>query len=168
MERVGLRLRAQDDGLRWSSPEQWHITLAFLGEVSAAAESALVTELRRLRVAPVRLRIDGLGVFERAGILHAVVDVSPGLEELQHAVAQAAKGSGLPPEERPYCPHITLARSKGRAGSRAIQRLKASLEQQRPRAAWTATEFLLYESLLSPGGARYRMRERFPLDGARA
>lgn len=164
MERVGLRLRSAEDGMRWSTPEQWHITLAFLGEVGAADESVLVRELRRVRQAPVPLTVDGMGIFERVGILYAAVELTPGLEALQRAAAAAVKAAGLAIEDRAYRPHVTLARSKGRLPLRNLKRFKPMLEQHRPRVHWTAAEFLLYESQLSPSGARYVVRARFPLD----
>lgn len=163
MERVSLRLRAADDGLRWSAPEQWHITLAFLGSVESAGESVLLRELRRIRLPSAPLEIDGLGMFERVGILYASVEVMPALAELQRVTAESVRASGLPLEDRPYRPHVTLARSKGRAGMQALKRLRPMLEQQRPRARWTATEFLLYESQPSPGGSQYLVRARFAL-----
>ena len=168
IERLGLRLRSPGDGMRWSTPEQWHITLAFLGEVSATQESVLVRELRRVREPPVPLTIDGMGVFERVGILYAAVDPTPGLAALQRAVAAAVHASGLSLEDRPYHPHVTLARSKGRSPARNLRRFKAAIEQHRPRVQWTPSEFLLYESQLSPSGAQYVVRARFALeqDGA--
>ena len=163
MERVSLRLRAAGDGLRWSSPEQWHITLAFLGLVEGAGESVLLRELRRIRLQGAPLEIDGLGIFERVGILYAAVEVTQALSELQRATAEAVRASGLTLEDRPYRPHVTLARSKGRAGMQALKRLRPLLEQQRPRARWTAAEFVLYESQPSPGGSQYLVRARFAL-----
>ena len=163
MERLSLRLRGVNDGLRWSSPEQWHITLAFLGSVESAGESVLLRELRRIRLPPAALAIDGLGLFERVGILYAAVEVMPALAELQRATAEAVRASGLALEDRPYRPHVTLARSKGRAGMQTLKRLRPMLEQQRPCARWTATEFLLYESQPSPGGSQYLVRARFAL-----
>lgn len=163
MERVSLRLRTANDGLRWSSREQWHITLAFLGSVESAGESVLLRELRRIRLPPAPLEIDGLGLFERVGILFAAVEVTPELAELQRATAEAVRASGLSLEDRPYRPHVTLARSKGRSGMHTLKRLRPMLEPQRPRARWTATEFVLYESQPSPGGSQYLVRARFAL-----
>ena len=163
MERVSLRLRAADDGLRWSSPEQWHITLAFLGSVESVGESVLLRELRRIRLPAAPLEIDGLGTFDRVGILYSAVEVTPALAELQRATAEAVRASGLMLDDRPYRPHVTLARSKGRAGMQTLKRLRPMLEQQRPRVRWTATEFALYESQSSPGGSQYLVRARFAL-----
>ena len=49
LERFTLRMRAKDDGLRWSTPDQWHVTLVFLGEVDDEARARLVRELSEVR-----------------------------------------------------------------------------------------------------------------------
>jgi 2'-5' RNA ligase len=163
LERLTLRLRAKEDGLRWSTPDQWHVTLVFLGEVDDEACVRLVRELREVRQSPLKLRMERLGVFERAGILHAEVDVSPELLRLYEVVAAAVRRVGLAVEERPYRAHITLARSKSRDGRKAIERLRRPAEQQRLSVLWEPKEFLLYESQLSPSGSRYVVQERFAL-----
>jgi len=163
LERLTLRLRAKDDGLRWSTPDQWHVTLVFLGEVEDEARERLLPELARVRQPELSLRINGLGVFERTGILYAEVEVSPELLRLYEAAAAAVRNAGLAVEERPYRAHVTLARSRNRDGRKTIARLRRAAEQQRLSARWQAQEVLLYESQLSPGGSRYVVRERFLL-----
>jgi 2'-5' RNA ligase len=165
LERLTLRLRAKDDGLRWSTPDQWHVTLVFLGEVDDEARARLVRELGEVRQPALRLRMEQMGVFERAGILHAEVEVSPELQRLYEAVAAAVRKVGLEVEERPYRAHITLARARNKDGRKTIDRLRRAAEQQKLNARWEAAEFLLYESQLSPGGSRYVVRERFGLQG---
>jgi 2'-5' RNA ligase len=119
--------------------------------------------LAEVRQPALTLRMQRLGVFERAGILHAEVEVSPELLRLYESVAAAVRRAGLEVEERPYRAHITLARSRNREGKKTIARLGRSAEQQRLSARWQAAEFLLYESQLSPGGSKYVVRERFGL-----
>jgi 2'-5' RNA ligase len=164
LERLTLRLRTKDDGLRWSTPDQWHVTLVFLGEVDDAARGRLVHELRGMRQQALKLRMERIGTFERAGILHAEVEVSPELLRLYEAVAAAVRRVGLEVEDRPYRAHITLARSRNREGRKAIARLRSSTERQRVSGQWEAAEVLLYESQLSPGGSRYVVQERFALE----
>jgi len=163
LERLTLRLRTKDDGLRWSTPDQWHVTLVFLGEVDDEARVRLVRELGGVRQPALKLRIERVGGFERAGIVHAEVEVSPELLRVHQAVAAAVRSAGLAVEERPYRAHITLARSRKRDGRKTMERLRRATEQQKLSARWEAAEFLLYESQLSPGGSRYVVRERFML-----
>jgi RNA 2',3'-cyclic 3'-phosphodiesterase len=166
LERLTLRLRAKDDGLRWSTPDQWHVTLVFLGEVDDESCARLVRELATVRQTALTLRMEGLGVFQRAGILHAEVGVTQELLRLYEAIAAAVRRVGLEAEGRPYRAHITLARSRNRDGRKTIERLRRTLEsreQQRVNERWDVTEFLLYESQLSPGGSRYVVQERFGL-----
>jgi 2'-5' RNA ligase len=163
LERLTLRLRAKDDGLRWSTPDQWHVTLVFLGELDDEARARLVRELREVRQPVLRLQMDRLGVFERSGILYAEVQVSAELLRLYEAVAAAVRKAALEVEERPFRAHITLARARNKDGRKAIDRLRRSAEQQKLSARWEVAEFLLYESQLSPGGSRYVVRERFAL-----
>jgi 2'-5' RNA ligase len=163
LERLTLRLRAKDDGLRWSTPDQWHVTLVFLGEVDDGARRRLVRELAGVRQPALTLRMKQLGVFERAGILHAEVEVAAELLRLYEAVATAVRRAGLDVEERPYRAHITVGRSRNKDGRKTIERLRRAAEQQRLSGRWEAAEFLLYESQLSPGGSRYVVQERFAL-----
>ena len=163
LERLTLRLRTKDDGLRWSTPDQWHVTLVFLGEVDDDGRARLVEELARVRQPSVTLEMGRIGVFERAGILYAEVEVTPELLRLHEAVAGAVRRVGLEVEDRPYRAHITLARSRNREGRKTMERLRRVVEArvQPLRERWEAGEFLLYESQLSPGGSRYVVQERF-------
>ncbi|HTV09872.1 MAG TPA: RNA 2',3'-cyclic phosphodiesterase [Candidatus Aquilonibacter sp.] len=163
LERLTLRLRAKDDGLRWSTPDQWHVTLVFVGDVDDAGRARLVRELGVVRQPELELHMEQAGVFERSGIFFAEVEVTDALRRLYEAVAEAARRCGLAVEERPYRAHITLARARNRDGRKSIERLKRAAVSHRLRAKWSAKEFLLYESQLSPGGSRYVVRERFPL-----
>jgi 2'-5' RNA ligase len=154
------RLRPQAEDLRWPGPETWHITLQFLGNTSEY--DCIVGCLRDVRALPVPVALEGFGMFERAGIFYVGVNLAPELQELQENVVAATGRCGFVPETRPYHPHITLARSKGK-NVRALRGLKASLEQNPKFSTFVAEEFLLYESHIRAGGSQYQIRERFPL-----
>ncbi|HVG28034.1 MAG TPA: RNA 2',3'-cyclic phosphodiesterase [Acidobacteriaceae bacterium] len=163
LERLTLRLRTPGDGLRWWVPEQWHITLAFLGSVPPEAHASLLRNLECLREPQADLHLDGLGLFDRVGVLFASVHLTPSLVRLHTSVSAAARASGLPIEDRPYRPHITLARRRGRGRPQSFSRWRTVAEQQRLHLRWPAREFLLYESELSRDGSRYHIRGQFPL-----
>jgi 2'-5' RNA ligase len=159
---ASARLRTAADGLRWTAPESWHVTLQFLGNTSPEQFACVVTRLRALHSPPVPVCLEELGCFGRAGILIAGVSLTPELLLLQERVVAATQPCGFVPETRPFQPHITLARSKGRHN---LGQLKAKLNRPSSFTRFQAREFLLYESFLSSAGARYEIRERFPFVG---
>lgn len=157
-----LRSLAAPDRLRWSTRESWHITLQFLGSTKPEQYDCITTGLRELRYPSVRIELGGLATFDRAGVLYVEVRVTPDLAALQQAVTASTSLCGFTPEDRPYHPHITLARRKGKGG-RELRNLKMQMQQQPKLAAFTANSFILYESTPTLEGSRYDVRERFPL-----
>ena len=160
---ISARLRSVGDGLRWSPPESWHITLQFLGNAGEQQYEAVVARLRALRVPPVPISLEGLSCFDRAGVLYAGVRLAPELLSLQTSVTAATKLCGFIPEARSYQPHITLARSKGKEQRQSLIALQTRIRRQSRLTQFVATEFLLYESFLGPLGSRYEIRARFRL-----
>jgi 2'-5' RNA ligase len=158
------RLQSDGDWLRWPAPESWHVTLQFLGNTGQEEYECTVARLHELRLPPVPIQLEGLGFFDRAGILFAAVRVMPELLLLRRRVTAATQLCGFVPETRPYQPHITLARRKGQGRRQGIPELKAAIGRKRSFTRFVAEEFLLYESFLGPAGSRYEIRERFPLD----
>jgi 2'-5' RNA ligase len=156
------RLRSAGDGLRWTAPESWHITLQFLGNTGREPYECVVAQLRGVRSPFVSVCLEGLSCFERAGILIARVRLTPELLLLQERVTSATQSCGFTPEARSYQPHITLARSKGHGHD--LSGLIAKIRHQPTFTRFAAKEFLLYESFLGSGGSRYEVRERFSLD----
>jgi RNA 2',3'-cyclic 3'-phosphodiesterase len=162
------RLHKPQDGLRWTSPESWHITLQFLGEASREQMECLLQRLPQVQAAALSIELEQPGCFERAGVFHAGVRATSELETLQQRVTQATAVCGFKAGNRPYRPHITLARVRERGASAPLRSLQNRLEPLPATPAFPAQEFLLYESFLEPRGARYQVRGRFPLDRMRA
>lgn len=162
LERLARSLRSTDDGLRWSSAESWHITLQFLGETTEERYRCVVARLRKVLSPAVPVRLNGTGFFERAGVFFAGVSVSRQMLELQKRVLASTAQCGFVAEDRPFHPHITLARAKGDKRMSALRQLKQRVKEPVAFPAFTATEFLLYEAFLGAGGSSYQVRERFP------
>lgn len=156
-------LRSAGDGLRWSSPDSWHITLQFLGETSSEKCACVVDRLRNVRSQAVPVRLEGTGFFERAGVFFAAVSVSAEMAQLQNQVLAATAHCGFIAEDRPFHPHVTLARAKGDNRMKALRRLRQRVEANAAFPAFEATQFLLYEAFLGAAGSRYEVRARFPL-----
>jgi 2'-5' RNA ligase len=100
--------------LRWSPRGQWHLTLAFLGEVDELARDRLAERLARAarRHAPVELALAGGGRFGDRVLWAGVDGDRAGLRLLAGSVRAAARRAGLPVDDRPYRPHLTLARAR--------------------------------------------------------
>jgi RNA 2',3'-cyclic 3'-phosphodiesterase len=100
---------------RWIPPENIHLTLVFLGSVADETLPAILHELDQLDPPPIRVRITRFGTFPRAGVLFAEVEPTPALLQLQAQVAGRMARCGFPLDDRPYNPHITLARLRAAA-----------------------------------------------------
>lgn len=166
LERLTKSLRTTGDQLRWTSTETWHITLQFLGETSAERYQCIVRNLAAIRAHEVPIWMSGTGIFDRAGVFWAGVTVSPELRLLEKAVRAASSGCGFISEDRPYHPHVTLARAKGDDRVRELRALQSRVKEQVGLPAFRASEFLLYESFLGSAGTRHEVRERFQLGRA--
>lgn len=134
--------RPQRPGVRWTTRDQWHVTLRFLGTVEDAAP--VVDALRGAGGEPTEAVLRP--AVRRLGRGVVCVDVA-GLDAVAAAVVQATAGFGRPPESRPFHGHLTLARVKG-GGTSGL--LGAAVT-----ARWPVEEVHLVESRLHPGGARY-------------
>jgi len=155
-------LRPLRDDLRWTNRPAWHITLAFLGEVTDLSLTRLVPRLERAawRHHAVSLSLAGAGAFPkpaRANVLWTgLTGDRRGLAELAASVGAGARRAGaVPPDAgRRFQPHLTLARCRAPVD---VSSIVASLEgYQGPQ--WTAEEIYLIRSVLGgqPGtGPRY-------------
>lgn len=160
LQRIAKDLRSTSDNLRWSAPETWHITLQFLGETSPEKYHCVLPRLREIRSPHIPIWLEGTGCFDRAGVFYAGVNVSPELRALQKLVVTATAKCGFTPEDRPYHPHVTLARARGDS-RQILRKLKTRTNPKATFPRFTAPEFLLYEAFLGPGGSCYEVRERF-------
>lgn len=163
LQKLSARLRAGQDGLRWTPPEAWHVTLQFLGETTTEQYACLLPALQKIEAAPLRITLDAVSTFERAGVIIVTVALSSALLALQGAVTRATTPCGFVPEARPYAPHITLARVRRGSRFRPHFVLQQSMREPLRLPGFVAREFLLYESFPEKGGAHYAVRERFLL-----
>jgi len=160
--------------VRFQPPDSLHLTLAFLGELDdeqlAAATQAAVAAAPA--VSPFTLTVVGLGVFgppSAPRVLWCGVggDV-PALLRLQAALADRLDAAGFPREQRPFAPHLTLARFKQPLDPAALQRLLGILANPSVAKTPFAVDSLsvMQSELLRPA-ARYTRLRACPL-GARS
>lgn len=164
-------LRALPIEARWVRPEGMHLTFVFLGEVLAARLQGIVAALAGLAGAPpgpIGLEARGLGGFPESGRLRVIWAGIAGdlaaLRRLQESVAAALRAGGFAGDDRPYHPHLTLARVQGGRGDAARAALRSQSDTGFGSFAIEAVH--LFESRLLPGGAEYRSLKAFPLSAA--
>jgi 2'-5' RNA ligase len=159
---------------RWVDPEMVHLTMVFLGEVPEAHLPGLSGLSGALRQAfapypPLPMRLSGAGTFppgRPARVAWLGLDAPDGLISLQADVVRAAVAAvEHEPEDRPYRAHVTLARCQSPWRRDAIDKFIAAFPGETGQP-WVADRGVLMESKLSPKGARYRVVEAFPLEGA--
>lgn len=161
---------------RWVRPETLHLTLVFLGNTDEELLPALHEELRPAFGAfePFDLRLTGGGTFpdpqpggraRPARVAWVGIDGGPQLEALQDRVVQAAQAAvGHEPDSRPFHPHLTLARCSAPWRRRAVERFLQHFPRgQKIAEPFTVTRGILFESELSPHGARHREVASYPL-----
>jgi 2'-5' RNA ligase len=151
-------------GARWQTDEQLHLTLRFIGEVDRHKAVDVHAALGAIHHPRFEIAVSGIGAFNRRGQPEAVwAGVTPHepLRALHKKVDQAIRRIGIPPDERAYLPHITLARLRRSSGS-----VRGLLEQSGglTSPSFLIDSFALYESKLTPEGASYTIVERYPLD----
>jgi 2'-5' RNA ligase len=165
LERAVDPLRAEP-GLRWAAPESVHVTVAFLGRVPDERLPELETRLARAaaRHRVLTLAVAGAGHFGTR-VLFAKVDGDvDALRRLAASVVAAARRANVPVDERPYRPHLTLARSRGQSSLRPLAEELDSYSGP----AWTVDEVLLMESRPTGVTGRppaYAVLSRHPLAG---
>jgi 2'-5' RNA ligase len=160
--------------ISWSPADSLHITTKFIGEWQQQRLNEIEDALRAIpHDGAFDLAVRGLGWFplarassqdagskdvRRPRVLWAGVEAGEALAKLARATEQAVAALGVPVEERPYSPHLTLARIREAVPLDALRR--AVTKTIADFGTFRATEFLLY---LSAGG-KYTRLAAFPLD----
>ena len=165
---VGRLLGRPAPAWRFVPEAELHLTLRFLGEVDPARCSAIDASSRIAAsgVGPIALQIRGAGVFPgpaRPRILWLGVEdrsVSRALLGLAARLERSARALGFAAEDRPFAPHLTVARARARSAP-PVEGL-AAVDSVAP---FEATRLVLFRSESAPGGAHYVEEAVYPLDG---
>lgn len=162
-----LALRCPLPNVRWLPPEQLHLTMAFLGEVAETQLDQLCRRLATVAAPRFDLAFDRTGCFpnpHNPRVLWVGCTHKPLLDQLARDIGQAALACGIRLEERPFHPHITVARVQRTATAVDINRfLEMPHAHKLPSLA--VQEFVLYRSNLSKAGAVHTAVRRFFLSG---
>ncbi len=144
--------------IRLICPQDMHVTLSFLGHVEPSLLEQIQQSLAAVHADRIHLRLNGVDIFANGGILLAKVEPSPNLLSLAEQVLHTMERCGFPREQRPFKPHVTLARSKGR-----IKLVSRQPNDPAFRQTFKAGEFCLYQSFTRPEGSQYQVLRAFPL-----
>ncbi len=164
LERAVKRLDSEIGGqVRWVRPRGIHLTLKFMGDIPASTVERVLEALPEVAAAfsPFEISMSGLGVFpnsRRPRVLWAGLDGDLAtLLALQIAVDQAVEKLGLPKEDRPFSPHLTLGRVRrdtNEEQSRKIGYLMSNTVLQAV-PSWPVERVDLMRTELDPTGSRH-------------
>jgi 2'-5' RNA ligase len=156
-------LRGGLPGARWIEPENYHLTLRFIGDIDAALARDIAFVLGQVKRTAFELRFDGLSSFggRKPRAVFAAVAPTTALIELQAEHDRLLQRSGLDPEGRKYTPHVTLARLRD-SSSRQVADYLATRGFFRT-AAFPVSRFVLFSSKASGGGGPYVVEAAYPL-----
>jgi len=155
------------EGARWRPPENFHLTLSFIGDADRHGFSEAMTALSGVSAPAFDLRLSGIGYFgdKKPNALWAGVAPNDALDHLQQKVSAALRRSGFAIEKRKFKPHVTLAYLRG-ASERDVMSFSAShgLFSCGP---FPVEEFHLYSSKLGNDASAYQIEASYALSSSR-
>jgi 2'-5' RNA ligase len=151
-------------GARWLEPDDYHITLRFIGDIDARTARDIDETLGDIRRPKALVRFEELSWFggDKPRAIVAKVKADPALMDLQAEHERRFRRIGIEPETRKYTPHVTLARLRS-----VRQASVASYLTERGALiadSFTAERFVLYSAREGSGGGPYVVEAAYPLD----
>jgi 2'-5' RNA ligase len=158
------KLRGGLMSARWIDPEDYHLTLRFIGDVDERTANEIADLLYVVKKRSIEVTLTGLGAFggDRPRSLYVAVKLTQPLVELQAEHERIMRRVGLAPETRKFVPHITLARLGREATARSVADWLA-LRGLFLSRTFIVPSFELFSSKESVGGGPYLIEETYPL-----
>ena len=150
---------------RWTDPEQFHVTLRFIGNVEEAQAARYEKVLADVNAGPVQCDPYGLDVLpsrRSPRVLMLGLERTDSLMALYDAVSDGLETEGLEAEDRAYRPHVTIGRLDEADPDAVHDYLR--LHEDRSFPNFKVDRVVLYESTLTPEGAIYEPHAMYPLD----
>ena len=159
---ASLRKTLDGDLIRWVPPQNVHLTLKFLGDVSPSNLDLIKQALRTeaAQVQPFDMTVEGFGSYptpRRPRVLWVGLNAPAALASLQHAVESATARLGYPTEDREFSPHLTIGRVRQHISASDLQRIRGVVEGIKVGLLGTVqvNSIHLFKSELSPNGSVY-------------
>jgi 2'-5' RNA ligase len=156
-------LRGGLPGARWIDPENYHITLRFIGDVDDRLAHEIASLLDGVKRRPFEVKFEGLSSFggrKPRAVIAAINPISP-LVELQAEHERLMQRVGLEPEGRKFTPHVTLARLRD-SSSRDVADYLSTRAPVRVEP-FPVSRFVLFSAKASVGGGPYLVEADYPL-----
>jgi len=150
-------------GARWIDPDDYHLTLRFIGDVSLSLAREIDAELAAIHQEPFTVRITGLDFFggKKPRAIIAKVEASPEILALQASHERACRRAGADDDPRKFQPHITIARLR----NVQLPDIGNYLYARSIAKSWqfAVDEFVLFSARDSVGGGPYHVEAAYPL-----
>jgi 2'-5' RNA ligase len=164
---IGAALSSQRGGLpgaRWIDPENYHLTLRFIGDVDEVTAHEVASLLGRVQRGAFELRMEGLTSFGGRKPRAVVATVAPerALIDMQAEHERLMQRIGLEPEGRKYTPHVTLARLRDSSSNRVAEYL--ATRGLFRTSSFRVSRFVLFSSRNSVGGGPYVVEAAYPFN----
>ena len=158
LTQVQNRLLSSDADLKSVKPQNIHLTIRFLGDISPAMVDSIYEEMKQLSFSPFTVELNGLGAFPKLTYPRVVwAGITKGADELRNVFGQLEprlRGLGFKPDNKGFSPHLTIARVRtGRNKAELVKRIQ-ELENYEFGAV-KATCLRLKKSDLTPRGPIY-------------
>jgi 2'-5' RNA ligase len=156
-------LRGGLPGARWIDPENYHLTLRFIGDVDDAMAHEVASVLSRVRRQPFALRVEELKSFggRKPRAIVAALGPAQAVTELQAEQERLMQLLGLEPDGRKFVPHVTLARLRESSSRQVADYLAVRAPVRSPM--FPVSRFVLFSSRASIGGGPYVVEAAYPL-----
>ena len=156
-------LRGGLPGARWIDPQNYHLTLRFIGDVDDVTAHEVASTLERVKRNAFELHLEGVMSFggrKPRAVIAAVAPAQP-LLEVQAEHERLMQRIGLEPEGRKYTPHVTLARLRDSSSWEVADYLSARGYFR--TSPFRVSRFVLFSSRASVGGGPYVVEASYPL-----
>jgi 2'-5' RNA ligase len=156
-------LRGGLPGARWIDPDNYHMTLRFIGNVDDILAGEIASLLGQVRRRGFELSLNGLCSFggRKPRAVVASVKPSQSVMELQAEHERLMQRVGLEPEGRKFTPHVTLARLRDSSSWEVAEYLSTRAGFR--SAPFAVSRFVLFSSRASAGGGPYVIEAAYPL-----